>query len=67
MEDVRLPSTLRIIENSAFVRCKNLKEIKLPDRLEKIGASSFMESGLKELVLPKSVREMGPYTFASCK
>lgn len=38
----------------------------LPDRLEKIGAECVALSGLEELVLPESVREIGAGALSDC-
>ena len=58
MEEVVLPSTLRRIEYSAFLRCANLKHIRLPEELEKIGKYCFAESGIEEIAIPTSVTEI---------
>ena len=41
LRDVKLPSTLRRIEYSAFAECENLKTVRLPDRLEHLGENCF--------------------------
>lgn len=41
LENIKLPSTLKRIEHSAFNNCKNLKNINLPDKLVYIGKSCF--------------------------
>ena len=41
LKRVKLPSTLRRIEYSAFRDCKDLKSIHLPERLEYIGKLGF--------------------------
>ena len=46
IEEVTLPSTLKVIEYDAFRNCKNLKYITLPDGLGKIGMRCFYESGI---------------------
>lgn len=44
-----------------------MRGVKLPDSLEKIGDFCFSASGIEELVLPASVREVGANAFADCK
>lgn len=56
LDCIELPSTLRRIEYNAFRECTNLRNIKLPDRLEYIGKYSFSETGLEEVTLPASLR-----------
>lgn len=44
-----------------------MKKIRLPEELEKIGGHCFSFSGLKEIVLPANVKEVGAYAFDNCK
>lgn len=46
-----------------FYDCESLKHIKLPDRLEKIGPKCFERSGLEEITVPASVKEIGGEAF----
>ena len=41
IEHVELPSTLRRVERCAFGKCRNLKSIGLPKKLEYIGNRCF--------------------------
>ena len=41
LENIKLPSTLRRIEYSAFKNCKNLKSIDLSEKIEYIGKRCF--------------------------
>ncbi len=47
----------------AFVSTYSLEHIVLPKNLEVIGSFAFMDSGIKEFVLPKTVKEMGRDIF----
>ena len=58
VENVSLPSTLKRIEYSAFEGCKGLRNVSLPEGLEYIGKRCFFRSGLEEVVLPSSVRDV---------
>lgn len=49
LKKVRLPSTLKVIKNEAFMGCANLKNISLPDGLVEIGLRAFRESGLESV------------------
>ena len=46
LKKVKLPSTLKVIRNEAFMGCKNLKSVRLPEGLTEIGLRAFRESGL---------------------
>ncbi|MCD8136399.1 MAG: leucine-rich repeat domain-containing protein, partial [Parabacteroides gordonii] len=56
---VKLPATLTDIESEAFAYCKNLSDVELNDRLEKIGANAFTSTALTSVTLPASVISMG--------
>ena len=51
-------SALKKIGSWAFRNCTSLKNIKFPDGLETIGSYCFWDSGLEEVVLPASVRNI---------
>lgn len=44
----------------------NLEEVKLPNTLKALGRNSFSDSGIKKIVIPKSVTEIGPDVFYWC-
>ena len=46
LKSVKLPGTLKKVENNAFTGCRNLKRIILPENVECIGRPSFQESVL---------------------
>ena len=50
------PENLRIIQSRAFYRCKELKEITLPDTLTKIGAEALYFCPIETLELPEAFR-----------
>jgi len=54
VEKAIIPSTIRIIESSAFSGCTSLKEINLPPTLESIDSSAFFNcDSLTNVYLPK--------------
>ena len=61
-----MPSTLKTIGDSAFEGCYDLKKVKMSDGLERIGDRCFYGSGITELIIPKSVTEMGERVFQMC-
>ena len=67
LTDVRLPSTLRLIEQSAFNYCRSLKELALPDGVISIGPRAFYDCvALESLSIPASVGFIGKEAFAHC-
>ena len=67
LKRIKLSSTIKRIEYSAFEDCKSLKNIQLPDKLVYVGKRGFYESGLESIAFPPSVRVIGPHTFCDCK
>ena len=57
-------NSTRTIANAAFLGYYNLKEINLPENLEKVGYWAFGScSGVKSVTIPQSVQEIGEYAF----
>ena len=65
MENVRLPSTLRRIEYSAFEGCGCLRHITLPERLECVGRKCFCQSALEVVEVPPALNTVGRKAFAT--
>ena len=59
-------SSLKRIGTGAFKKCENLKYIEIPSGVEYIGASCFNESGLKEVALPGTPKEICWRAFDDC-
>ena len=51
----------------AFIGCKKLKTLILPDGLLSIGVKSFVNTNIKKLTIPSSVRTIGQCAFWGCK
>ena len=67
LRKLRLPDHAVHIGMDAFKNCTGLEEIRLPARLERIGAAAFWGCGaLKEIRLPEGVREVDEAAFANC-
>ena len=60
-------SQLRTIKDNVFWRCTVLASINLPVELKSIGIGRFSESGLEEIALPVSVRDVGANAFDMCR
>lgn len=67
IKEIVFPSTLKIIEEKAFIGNEGLKAILLPDGLEKIGKMAFGVCGrqaeFEELYIPESVKHIGDEAF----
>ena len=65
---VKLPASLRLLENKAFSDCYGLRELEIPEGVTEIGKWCFSYCGeLIEIHLPSSLRKMGWNAFGGCK
>jgi hypothetical protein len=63
---VKLPKSLKSIEEGAFSFCEKLKDIKLPNSLTKIGEYAFLDCKvLTNISVPKSVTSIGKSAFTN--
>ena len=62
-----LPSTLKLIGNSAFENCVALASITLNDGLENIGKRAFVSTALKEIDFPSSLRIINDAAFVNLR
>ncbi len=57
--------------NKEFLECKNLWKIKLPKNLTEIESGydegAFSDTSISNIVIPKSLKILGDYTFYYCK
>lgn len=51
------------ISDTAFQDMKNLKSVKIPSTVKKIGYESFSRTAIKELKIPSSVKKIGNQAF----
>ncbi len=64
LEDVHLPSDLKIIGESAFSECSNLKEVVIPDGVTEIKDAAFYYcKKLSKVTIPNSVKTIGRKAF----
>ncbi|WP_294482099.1 leucine-rich repeat domain-containing protein [uncultured Ruminococcus sp.] len=66
-EFYEVPEGVTEIDEDAFCGAHNLKRVKLPNTLKKIGDSAFMWSGLTEMHIPANVEEICDSAFQGCK
>lgn len=67
LEDLRLPSSVRTIENHAFLENNYITSLELPEGVQTLGDSSF--SGwrqLQMLKLPSTITSIGTGVFSDC-
>ena len=67
LRTVSLHYGLKEIRTRAFCFTPKLTAIEFPESLTRIGHDSFWGSGLKEIRIPGSVKDIEPYTFAECR
>lgn len=63
LKEVVLPDTLITIKANAFSNCTALENIYLPYGIETIEGAAFHCAGLKSVVIPDSVKNIGNYAF----
>ena len=64
---ITLPESVTSVGSVAFVRCRVLKSIRIPDGVIEIGDRAFLGSyDLTDVQLPASIRSLGASVFAYC-
>jgi hypothetical protein len=67
VKKITLPSSIRIIEDDAFLRAHELEEINLPEGITSIGFAAFRFcENLQSITLPHSLTHLGAYAFYGC-
>lgn len=59
LEKVCLPQKLTHLGTMAFAYCERLKEIEIPNKVQSIGEYAFFYTGINEITLPKSLKNIG--------
>lgn len=67
LESVRIPSTLKVIEQNTFADCEHLKTVDFAEGLEKIDVGAFRGSAVECVVLPTTMRTVTQAAFAKCR
>lgn len=62
---VHLPRSLSVIPKDAFYNCK-FEAVDIHDGIKEIRDRAFCSTGLKTIVIPETVRELGSEVFMSC-
>jgi len=63
LKDIVLPESIVKIEANAFSNCTALENIDLPYGIETIEGAAFHCAGLKSVIIPDSVKNIGNYAF----
>ena len=63
LNNVDIPKTVKSIGERAFYNCDSLINIVIPDGVTSIALWTFDGSGLKTIVIPRSVSHIGDYVF----
>ena len=67
LEEVYLPPTITDIARAAFLNCKKLTSIKIPDNVITISDHAFSNTGLSSISIPNSVTYILSEAFADCE
>lgn len=66
--NVSIPTSVKLIGNSAFLGCGNLGVIELPENLEVIGDNAFGNcDSIKNIKIPDKVTTIGNSAFGQCR
>lgn len=66
LKHITLPSTLKVIEASAFFGCQGLTHIDIPKHVNTIAQSAFIDTGLTDFHLPASVIDIDLSAIRMC-
>ena len=67
LKEIHLGSGLQEISAYVFKNCTALTTVVLPDTLESIDTGAFEDSGITDIIIPKSVSYMGGHIFRGCQ
>ena len=63
---LKLPKTVKKIEQNAFYNCRSLKECTLPENLSEINDKAFANTNLSEVTFPASLTSIKYKAFSEC-
>lgn len=64
LSEVKIPSSVKTIGDSAFYNCSSLNELTIADTVKTICDAAFYGcTGLTKVTIPASVNYIGEYTF----
>ena len=68
INEISIPSNIKIISSSAFFLCRNLNKVEIPtnSNLQLIGSSAFESSQIEEISIPPTVSKICENAFNFC-
>lgn len=66
LTSIKLPTACTVIDNGAFNNCQELTDVYFNQKLNTIGKSAFLGTGLKSINLPSSIKVIEESAFSSC-
>ena len=63
VESIRIPSTVKRIEIEMFANCRNRTSVEIPRGVEYIREKCFEHSGIREVTLPSTLKEIDEKAF----
>ena len=66
LTSLKLPKTVKKIEQNAFYNCQSLKECTLPESLSEINDKAFAKTKLSEVTFPASLTSIKYKAFSEC-
>ena len=68
LRNIKLPSTVETINDSAFLNCPGLLTVQLSEGTKSINSNAFQScTALKTINLPQSLTDIGVYAFSECE
>ena len=67
IKEVKFPSSLELIEYSAFSDCRELKKVVVPGNVKVIESAAFRYSSIEEIIVEDGVEKIGGDAFAGCR
>lgn len=68
VESIKLPETIELICQGAFMDCASMKSINLPESLTAIERGAFVScTSLESLVIPSAVESIAMESFTACE
>ncbi len=67
IKSIIIPPNVIKIGAGAFMHCRSLQSIKLPEKLQEIDDGAFEGcTNITEVVMPNSIRDLGKFAFCGC-
>lgn len=63
LSSINIPSGVTSIEEQAFMKCASLASVSFPSSVKTINPNAFAMTGMKKVVLPKTVERVGDGAF----